>query len=121
MAAPAIILGQLAAPLVPHLIRFGHEKAVPAIEAILTDPGGFASRVGDIVIWNGSHGQKVLAGLQTLGESQQRIEQAVTSIESGAEKESNTEPRIYSTSHCSARNAGLGSLASSGIWRGEPS
>lgn len=82
MAAPAIILGQLAAPLIPHLIRFGHEKAVPAIEAILTDPGGFASRVGDIVIWNGSQGQKVLAGLQTLGESQQRIEQAVTSIES---------------------------------------
>ena len=82
MPAPAIILGQLVAPLIPHLIRFGHEKAVPAIEAILTDPDGFASRVGDVVVWNGSQGQKVLAGLQTLGESQQRIEQAVTSIES---------------------------------------
>jgi hypothetical protein len=82
MAAPAIILGQLAAPLIPHLIRFGHEKAIPAIEAILSDPSGFASRVGDVVIWNGSSGQRVLAGLQSLGESQQRIEQSVTSIES---------------------------------------
>ncbi|MDP0489552.1 MAG: hypothetical protein Q7Q71_00710 [Verrucomicrobiota bacterium JB023] len=82
MPAPAIILGQLVAPMVPHLVRFGHEKAVPAIEAVLTDPSGFASRVGDMVIWNGSGGQQVLAGLQTLGESQQRIEQAVTSIES---------------------------------------
>ena len=83
MSAPAIILGQLVAPLVPHLVRFAHEKAIPAIEAVLTDPSGFASRVGDMVIWNGSGGrQQVLAGLQTLGESQQRIEQAVTSIES---------------------------------------
>jgi hypothetical protein len=83
MPDPVVILGQLVAPLLPHIVGFAHEKAIPAIGAVLTDPNGFASRVGDMVVWNGSGGrQQVLAGLQTVGESQQRIEQAVTSIES---------------------------------------
>lgn len=82
MPAPAIaLLGQVAMPLVPHLLRFTHQKLVPAISHVLDDPGGYASRIGDLVLWNGSKGRTILAGLQSLGESQNRIEQAITSIE----------------------------------------
>jgi hypothetical protein len=37
---------------------------------------GYASRIGDLVFWNGIHGQKLIAGLQILGENQSRIETA---------------------------------------------
>ena len=82
MPAPLItILGQAALPLLPHLLRFAHQKVIPAITDVLSDPSGYASRLGDLVVWNGSSGKTVLAGLQSLGENQIRIEQAVTSIE----------------------------------------
>ena len=82
MLAPLIsILGQAALPLLPHLLRYAHQKAIPAITDVLSDPSGYASRIGDLLVWNGSSGQHVLAGLQTLEENEKRIEGAVTSIE----------------------------------------
>lgn len=82
MSAPPItLLGQIAAPLFPHLIRFARERAIQTITEVVGDPAGYATRIGDVVVWNGSAGQKVLAGLQSLGDSQIRIEQAVTSLE----------------------------------------
>tara|TARA_B100001093_G_C26799415_1_gene1002655 strand:+ start:291 stop:1436 length:1146 start_codon:yes stop_codon:yes gene_type:complete len=82
MPNPAIILGPIGDKLVQEVLKFGSEKAIPAIQTVLQDPHGFASRVGDMVVWNGSKGQEVVAGLQTLGDSQQRIDQALISIES---------------------------------------
>jgi hypothetical protein len=82
MPIPAItLLGRVAAPLLPQLYLFASQKAVPAISHILADPGGYASRIGDLIVWNNSGGRTVLAGLQSLGENQARIQQAVTSIE----------------------------------------
>lgn len=76
-----VLLGRLAAPLVPSMIQFSQQHAVPAIQTALTDPTGFISRVGDVVVWNGEHGQTVLAGLQQVSESQIRVESAITAIE----------------------------------------
>lgn len=76
-----ILLGRLAAPLWPSLIQFSADHAVPAIQGALTDPNGFATRIGDVVVWNGEKGQTVLAGLQQVRESQIRIESAVNAIE----------------------------------------
>lgn len=77
-----VLLGRLAAPLVPSLIQFSQQHAVPAIQNALADPSGYVSRVGDVVVWNGEHGQAVLAGLQQVSESQIRVESAITAIES---------------------------------------
>lgn len=76
-----ILLGRLTAPLWPSLIQFSADHAVPAIQGALTDPTGFATRVGDVIVWNGKNGETVLAGLQQVGESQGRIEAAVNAIE----------------------------------------
>ena len=80
MAAP-ILLGKVIAPLWPYLVKALTEKGVPAIKEVLSDPTGVATRVGDLVVWNGTNGQRVIAGLQTLSESQERIEQTITGIE----------------------------------------
>jgi len=76
-----ILLGRIAAPLVPSLIQFSQEHAVPAIQSALSDPNGYISRVGDVIVWNGEQGQAVLAGLQQMSESQIRVESAITAIE----------------------------------------
>ncbi len=78
---PPMLLGRLTAPLWPSLIKFSVDHAVPAIQRALTDPNGFATRIGDIVVWNGEKGQTVLAGLQQVSESQSRIESALNTIE----------------------------------------
>lgn len=75
------LLGPLVAPLVPSLIKFSQEYGVPAIQSALSEPAGYISRVGDVVVWNGEQGQTVLAGLQQVSESQVRVESAITAIE----------------------------------------
>jgi len=74
------ILGEAALPLLPKLLEYS--KKVPAIAEVLSDAGGYATRVGDLIVWHSPSGQKVLAGLQSLGDNQMRIQQAITSIES---------------------------------------
>jgi len=55
--------------------------AVPKVETFLGDPAGSVSRLGDVLVWDGPGGQRVLAGLEGLKDSQSRIEQAVQHIE----------------------------------------
>jgi hypothetical protein len=77
---PAItILSEVALPLLPKLLEYS--RKIPAIADALSDASGYATRLGDLIVWRGSSGQKVLLGLQSLTESQARIQQAVTSIE----------------------------------------
>lgn len=78
---PPALLGRLTAPLWPALIQFAESHAVPSIKGVLTDPNGFATRIGDVVVWNGEKGQTVLAGLQQVSESQIRIDSAISAIE----------------------------------------
>ncbi len=39
-------------------------------------------RMGDLIVWNSPQGQKVVAAVESLGESQHRIETAIAGIES---------------------------------------
>jgi len=88
MAIPASLLGVLphAAPIVPWII----EQAAPAINEWKSTYGGDVMtmaadklvRLGDLVVWEGDTGRQVVAGLANLGDSQQRIETAVSAIES---------------------------------------
>jgi len=61
------------------------QKALPFAAArilpIMDDPTGAAQRLGDLVIWQGTSGQKVLGMLGGISESQTRIEGAVERIE----------------------------------------
>lgn len=76
-----LLLGRLTAPLWPSLIKFSADHTIPAVQGALADPSGFATRIGDVVVWNGEKGQTVLAGLQQVTESQIRIDSAVNAIE----------------------------------------
>ena len=67
--------------MVLYQTRFGNIGCRIADREIVQDPSGTISRLGDLVVWNGSSGQKVLAGLETLNEKQDRIEGVVQHIE----------------------------------------
>ncbi len=54
--AATILLGELTTQLAPYIYRAFTEHGIPAIRSVLTDPGGVLTRVGDLVIWNGSKG-----------------------------------------------------------------
>ncbi len=78
MAGPAI-LGAVTdfGPILYWLIKKGRG----VIEPIVTDPKRL-SRIGDVIVWQGESGQKVVAGLASVAESQHRVEAAITKIES---------------------------------------
>lgn len=87
MAVPLALLGVLphAAPIVPWVI----EQLGPTINELKMTYGGDAMamatdrliRLGDLIVWEGETGRHVVAGLASLGDSQQRIESAVGAIE----------------------------------------
>jgi hypothetical protein len=79
--------------MLPKLLAFG---AVPArarlalrllprlgphLNPLLDDPGSALRRVGDVLVWEGERGQRVLATLEGLTEGQQRIEAAARGLE----------------------------------------
>ena len=78
---PAVLSHYVTSELA-RLLFHAWQEAKPEISRMLSDPSGVVARVGDTLIWSGPHGQKVLGGLETLAESQKRIESAVLSIES---------------------------------------
>jgi carbon storage regulator len=47
-----------------------------------SDPAAQIGRIGDVILWKGSTGQRVIATLEGVAESQQRIDSAVAGIES---------------------------------------
>lgn len=55
-------------------------KIIEGAEELLRNPH-LVQRIGDVIVWNGETGQRVLAGLESLGESSTRIENAITGIE----------------------------------------
>ncbi len=63
------------------LLRQLAHTALPRAQQWLAGPPGPVSRVGDVLVWQGQNGQRVLAGLEGLGESNARIEQAVGRVE----------------------------------------
>ena len=68
----------------PWLIKIAVEaaKRIPdMIEKIEKLPDSL-HRLGDLIVWEGPTGTKVIAGMSTFAESQQRIETAVSGIES---------------------------------------
>lgn len=54
----------------------------PHVVNLLSDPSGVVTRVGETLVWSGPTGQQVIGGLESLADSQGRIEAAVTGIES---------------------------------------
>lgn len=80
---PTIILGGLprANQLVPWLLRVGVEKFGPEVQSLVADPSGYVGRVGEVLVWNSDKGRRVIAGLQGVAESQERVEQAIAGIE----------------------------------------
>ncbi|WP_020471373.1 hypothetical protein [Zavarzinella formosa] len=55
--------------------------AAPRAEAFLADPAGSVSRLGDLLVWEGTGGRRVIASLEGLQDSQARIERVVREIE----------------------------------------
>ena len=54
------------------LAKLWEHGASAAIE-ILKDAKGYVTRVGDLIVWQGGSGRRVLAGLTAVTESQARI------------------------------------------------
>ena len=81
MPIPAALAFTARAELTRLLFHAWH-AAKPEVGRVLSDPNGVVARVGDTLVWSGPTGQKVLGGLETLAESQGRIESAVVGIES---------------------------------------
>ena len=61
------------------LAKLWEHGASAAIE-ILKDAKGYVTRVGDLIVWQGGSGRRVLAGLTAVTESQARIEGAVSHL-----------------------------------------
>lgn len=76
----ALGLPALDSPLAQWLIQQGIRHA-PKLLEFLGDAGGHLSRVGDLLVWNGEKGASVIATLESLHESQARIEGVVRNIE----------------------------------------
>ena len=64
------------------LAKLWEHGASAAIE-ILKDVKGYVTRVGDLIVWQGESGRRVLAGLTAVTESQARIEGAVSHLATG--------------------------------------
>jgi hypothetical protein len=54
----------------------------PGLAKMLLDPSSAVGRFGDVLVWDGPAGQKVIGGLEMLGESQTRIHSAIAGIDS---------------------------------------
>ncbi len=57
------------------------QSGSPHLQQMLVDPSSTVERIGDALVWNGATGQTVIGGLESLSESQDRIEQVVNGIE----------------------------------------
>lgn len=76
-----VALGAYAKAELGNLLIHAWNSSKPEISSMLTDPSGVVSRMGDTLLWTTPNGQKVIGGLETLAESQGRIESAVVGIE----------------------------------------
>jgi hypothetical protein len=56
-------------------------RATPHVQRFLQDPSGAISRVGDLMVWQSGAGPQVIATLENLSDSQARVEQVVSRIE----------------------------------------
>ena len=81
----------------------------PVVKPFLDDPEGNLGRIGDLLVWNGKRGQTVLAGLESLYESQSRVEYAVTNIET---LQCSMQGMLGGLVNLSIANLGLTALAS---------
>ena len=63
------------------LVRDLTRLAVPGVRQFVEDPSGAVRRIGDVLVWDGPKGREVIAGLESLSESQARIQQVVGNIE----------------------------------------
>ena len=63
------------------LVRELTRLAVAVVRQFVEDPSGAVRRIGDVLVWDGPKGQEVIAGLESLSESQARIQQVVGNIE----------------------------------------
>lgn len=83
MSTPLLSLG-----LFDTKVRLGtwfFTKLLPVVGSkvkhFVEDPTGSVRRIGDLIVWNGQSRQKVLAGIESLNEKQDRIEGVVRNIE----------------------------------------
>ncbi len=53
----------------------------PDVAALVSDPLSTTTRIGDAIVWSGPAGQKVIGGLESIAESQSRIDSAIGGIE----------------------------------------
>jgi hypothetical protein len=83
MAPPPVALGLVpaAGSLGTWLLTRLALVARPHAERLLGDPAGAVGRLGDVLVWQGPAGRRVVATLEGLGESQARVEQVVGRIE----------------------------------------
>ena len=81
MPAPAPALLGLFKTSLPYIQMIATEAAKRIPPAMLQEPMVYARRVADLIVWDGPSGTRVLAALEGLNESQQRIQTAVTGIE----------------------------------------
>ncbi len=65
----------------PRLLYQAWESGSPHLQKLLADPLSTVERIGDALVWNGETGQRVIGGLESLSESQSRIEHVVNGIE----------------------------------------
>ena len=82
---------------------------------MLSDPLTHIRRIGDLIVWDGPKGCQLIAGLESIKESQHRIETAVSGIEHAQLAMSGT---LHAVQTLSMATFGLTSLTTGFmVWR----
>jgi hypothetical protein len=101
----------------PWLLGQLIQTARPVVDEFMKDPNGMVSRVGDLLVWNGEAGTRVIGGIEQLAEGQNRIRQVVKHIETVSVASSGA---IDALANMSMLALGVGSLAAGTmLWRVE--
>jgi hypothetical protein len=92
-----------------------YRHAAPAVQRLITDPAGMIGRLGDLFVWTGPSGRRVLAGLEGAAENHARVAQAVGHIEAA---QFGLAKGVVTLTHLSMATLGATSLAAGFLgWR----
>ena len=94
-------------PRQADLLTWTVGKLAPALRLMVNDPEGTLHRIGDVLVWDGPTGRRMVAGLEGLGDAQARIEGVVNHLGAGQLAASAT---LGSLARCSMLNLGVTAL-----------
>ncbi len=76
MAINLLPLGAIpkATEITSWILRELYRAGTPHVATFLQNPTGHVERLGDLLVWQGGHGTRVLAGLEQVQEHSLRIQ-----------------------------------------------